>query len=47
MTQARGFSRETLCLTTSSKRKQGKNTRRSAWMNKEILDKLHHKKEAY
>ncbi|GAB0204837.1 hypothetical protein GRJ2_002949300 [Grus japonensis] len=33
------------CIPT--KRKSGKNTRRSAWMNKELLDKLKHKKEAY
>ncbi|GAB0188342.1 hypothetical protein GRJ2_001299500 [Grus japonensis] len=30
-----------------TKRKSGKNTRRTAWMNKELLDKLKHKKEAY
>ncbi|KFM05090.1 hypothetical protein AS27_03707, partial [Aptenodytes forsteri] len=30
-----------------TKRKSGKNTRRPAWMNKELLDKLKHKKEAY
>ena len=33
------------CIPT--KRKSGKNTRRPAWMNKELLDKLKHKKEAY
>ena len=33
------------CIPT--KRKSGKNTRRSAWMNKELLDKLKHQKEAY
>ncbi|GAB0189727.1 hypothetical protein GRJ2_001438000 [Grus japonensis] len=32
------------CIPT--KRKLGKNTRRPAWMNKELLDKLKHKKEA-
>jgi len=30
-----------------NKEKSGKNTRRPAWMNKELLDKLKHKKEAY
>ncbi|GAB0208082.1 mitochondrial enolase superfamily member 1 [Grus japonensis] len=30
-----------------AKRKSGKNARRSAWMNKELLDKVKHKKEAY
>ncbi|KFZ63181.1 hypothetical protein N338_13267, partial [Podiceps cristatus] len=29
------------------KRKSGKNARRSAWMNKELLDELKQKKEAY
>ena len=29
-----------------SKEKSGKNARRPAWMNKELLDKLKHKKEA-
>ncbi|KAM9654465.1 uncharacterized protein ACIBXB_005124 [Morphnus guianensis] len=29
------------------KRKSGKKARRPAWMNKELLDKLQHKKEAY
>ncbi|KAF1585132.1 Serine/threonine-protein kinase MRCK beta, partial [Eudyptes moseleyi] len=33
------------CIPT--KRKSGKNTRRPAWMNKELLDKPKHKKEAY
>ncbi|KAK4823706.1 hypothetical protein QYF61_005772 [Mycteria americana] len=33
------------CIPT--KRKSGKNTRRAAWMSKELLDKLKHKKEAY
>ncbi|GAB0204729.1 hypothetical protein GRJ2_002938500 [Grus japonensis] len=33
------------CIPT--KRKSGKNARRSAWMNKELLHKLKHKKEAY
>ncbi|KAK4828554.1 hypothetical protein QYF61_027523 [Mycteria americana] len=33
------------CITT--KKKSGKNARRPAWMNKEFLDKLKHKKEAY
>ncbi|KFW71682.1 hypothetical protein AS28_14104, partial [Pygoscelis adeliae] len=33
------------CVPT--KRKSGKNARRPAWMNKELLDKLKHKKEAY
>ncbi|KFQ76045.1 hypothetical protein N337_12204, partial [Phoenicopterus ruber ruber] len=33
------------CIPT--KRKPSKNTRRPAWMNKELLDKLQHKKEAY
>ncbi|KFM11475.1 hypothetical protein AS27_04032, partial [Aptenodytes forsteri] len=33
------------CIPT--KRESGKNTRRPAWMNKELLDKLKHKKEAY
>ena len=33
------------CIPT--KRKSGKNSRRCAWMNKELLDKLKHKKEAY
>ncbi|KFW61745.1 hypothetical protein AS28_00352, partial [Pygoscelis adeliae] len=33
------------CIPT--KRKSGKNARRPAWMNKELLDKLKHKKEAY
>ncbi|GAB0203910.1 high affinity cAMP-specific and IBMX-insensitive 3',5'-cyclic phosphodiesterase 8B [Grus japonensis] len=31
---------------TPAKRKSGKNTRRPAWMNKELLDKLKHRKEA-
>jgi len=30
----------------STKRKSGKNARRPAWMNKELLDKVKHKKEA-
>ncbi|GAB0181454.1 hypothetical protein GRJ2_000610700 [Grus japonensis] len=30
-----------------AKRKSGKNTRRPAWINKELLDKLQHKREAY
>ena len=30
-----------------TRRKSGKNARRPAWMNKELLDKLKHKKEAY
>ncbi|KAM9598579.1 uncharacterized protein ACIBXB_004267 [Morphnus guianensis] len=30
-----------------AKKKSGKNARRSAWMNKELLDKRKHKKEAY
>ncbi|KFO13303.1 hypothetical protein N312_00590, partial [Balearica regulorum gibbericeps] len=30
-----------------AKRKSGTNTRRPAWMDKELLDKLKHKKEAY
>jgi len=29
------------------KRKSGRNARRPAWMNKELLDKLKHRKEAY
>ncbi|GAB0177387.1 hypothetical protein GRJ2_000203900 [Grus japonensis] len=33
------------CIPTM--RKSGKNTQRPAWMNKELLDKLKHKKEAY
>ncbi|KFW68190.1 hypothetical protein AS28_13777, partial [Pygoscelis adeliae] len=33
------------CIPT--KRKSGKNARRPAWKNKELLDKLKHKKEAY
>ncbi|GAB0193896.1 hypothetical protein GRJ2_001854900 [Grus japonensis] len=33
------------CIPT--KRKSGKNTKRPAWMNKELLDKVKHKKEAY
>ncbi|KAM9591189.1 uncharacterized protein ACIBXB_006085 isoform 1-T2 [Morphnus guianensis] len=33
------------CIPT--KKKSGKTTRRPAWMNKELLDKLKHKKEAY
>ncbi|KFV19397.1 hypothetical protein N340_02194, partial [Tauraco erythrolophus] len=33
------------CIPT--KRKSGKNTRRPAWMNKELLDQLGHKKKAY
>ncbi|KAK4812942.1 hypothetical protein QYF61_002073 [Mycteria americana] len=33
------------CIPT--KRKSGKNARRPAWLNKELLDKLKHKKEAY
>jgi len=28
-------------------RKSGENTRRPAWMNKELPDKVKHKKEAY
>ncbi|KFV08917.1 hypothetical protein N340_13153, partial [Tauraco erythrolophus] len=34
-----------LCIPT--KRKSGRNTRRPAWMNKELLDQLGHKKKAY
>ncbi|KFV13114.1 hypothetical protein N340_13029, partial [Tauraco erythrolophus] len=34
-----------LCIPT--KRKSGRNTRRPAWMNKELLDQLEHKKKAY
>ncbi|GAB0186589.1 hypothetical protein GRJ2_001124200 [Grus japonensis] len=30
-----------------AKRKSGKNTRKPAWMNKELLGKVKHKKEAY
>ncbi|KFU98828.1 hypothetical protein N340_10187, partial [Tauraco erythrolophus] len=30
-----------------AKRKSGRNTRRPAWMNKELLDQLGHKKKAY
>ena len=33
------------CIPT--KRKSGKNATRPAWMNKELLDKLQHRKEAY
>ncbi|KFV04577.1 hypothetical protein N340_07601, partial [Tauraco erythrolophus] len=33
------------CIPT--KRKSGRNTRRPAWMNKELLDQLRHKKKAY
>ncbi|GAB0209349.1 hypothetical protein GRJ2_003400600 [Grus japonensis] len=33
------------CIPT--KRKSGKNTKRPAWMNKELLGKVKHKKEAY
>ncbi|KFV11000.1 hypothetical protein N340_13377, partial [Tauraco erythrolophus] len=33
------------CIPT--KRKSGRNTRRPAWMNKELLDQLAHKKKAY
>ncbi|KFV13637.1 hypothetical protein N340_12895, partial [Tauraco erythrolophus] len=33
------------CIPT--KRKSGRNTRRPAWMNKELLDQLGHKKKAY
>ncbi|KFV09049.1 hypothetical protein N340_00462, partial [Tauraco erythrolophus] len=33
------------CIRT--KRKSGRNTRRPAWMNKELLNKLRHKKKAY
>ncbi|GAB0206751.1 mitochondrial enolase superfamily member 1 [Grus japonensis] len=33
------------CIPT--KRKSGKNTKRPPWMNKELLDKVKHKKEAY
>ncbi|KFV15062.1 hypothetical protein N340_07525, partial [Tauraco erythrolophus] len=33
------------CVPT--KRKSGRNTRRPAWMNKELLDQLRHKKKAY
>ena len=33
------------CIPT--KRKSDKNARRPTWMNKELLDKLKHKKEAY
>ncbi|GAB0190272.1 hypothetical protein GRJ2_001492500 [Grus japonensis] len=32
---------------TPTKRKSGKNARRPAWMNKELLGKFKHKKEAY
>ncbi|KFV17626.1 hypothetical protein N340_12724, partial [Tauraco erythrolophus] len=32
---------------TPTKRKSGRNTRRPAWMNKELLDQLGHKKKAY
>ncbi|GAB0199210.1 hypothetical protein GRJ2_002386400 [Grus japonensis] len=39
------FQAEEQCIPT--KRKSGKNTRRPPWMNKELLDKLKHKKEAY
>ncbi|KFW00854.1 hypothetical protein N327_12339, partial [Fulmarus glacialis] len=31
----------------STKRKSGKNARRPAWVDKELLDKLKHRKEAY
>ncbi|KFW64479.1 hypothetical protein AS28_12305, partial [Pygoscelis adeliae] len=34
-------------LRIPTKRKSSKNARRPAWMNKELLDKLKHKKEAY
>ena len=34
-------------LSILAKRKWGKTTRRPAWMSKELLDKLKHKKEAY
>ena len=30
-----------------NKEELGKNARRPAWMNKELLDKFKHKKEAY
>ena len=33
------------CILT--KRKSGKNARRPAWINKELLDKLKHRKETY
>ncbi|KFV16613.1 hypothetical protein N340_06497, partial [Tauraco erythrolophus] len=33
------------CIPT--KRKSGRNTRRPAWMNKELLDQLRHKKKVY
>ncbi|GAB0209975.1 hypothetical protein GRJ2_003463200 [Grus japonensis] len=33
------------CIPT--KRNSGKNTKRPSWMNKELLDKVKHKKEAY
>ncbi|KFU99773.1 hypothetical protein N340_10986, partial [Tauraco erythrolophus] len=33
------------CIPT--KRKSGRNTRKPTWMNKELLDQLKHKKEAY
>ncbi|KFV01565.1 hypothetical protein N340_02895, partial [Tauraco erythrolophus] len=32
---------------TPTKRKSGRNTRRPAWMNEELLDQLGHKKKAY
>ncbi|GAB0176076.1 hypothetical protein GRJ2_000072800 [Grus japonensis] len=39
------FQAQERCIPT--KRKSDKNTRRPAWMNKELLDKLKQKKEAY
>jgi len=39
------FQSQERCIPT--KRKSDKTTRRPAWMNKEVLDKLKHKKEAY
>ena len=33
------------CIPT--KRKSGKNTRRPAWMNKQLVDKVKHEKEVY
>lgn len=33
------------CILT--KRKSGKNAKRPVWMNKELLDKVNHKREAY
>ncbi|GAB0177124.1 hypothetical protein GRJ2_000177600 [Grus japonensis] len=39
------FQAQESCIPT--KRKSGENARRPAWMDKELLDKLKHKKEAY